>query len=93
MTMTTSADIAVAARSVRNHEEGYKALLVREETKKRLAELRSSLQDRDTYLERRLVTAAIEMVMQDAKADPLYLDRWQREVRQVVRKDMDGLER
>jgi hypothetical protein len=43
-----------------NHEPGYKAVLIREETKRRLQDFRRSLPDRDMYQERRLATAALE---------------------------------
>lgn len=49
-----------------NFEPGYKAVLVCEETKDRLRELRGSLPDRDLCQERRLATAALEMVLDQA---------------------------
>jgi len=43
-----------------NLEPGYKAVLVREETKRKLQELRKSIPDKDLFQERRLATAALE---------------------------------
>ena len=74
-----------SARS--NHEEGYKPVLVREETKERLRSLRMSMTDRDVNLERRLATAAIEMVIDDAESDPKILDRLEKAVRGVLARD------
>ena len=70
-----------------NHEEGYRPVLVREETKERLRNLRMSMSDRDVNLERRLATAAIEMVIDDAASDPSILSRLEKIVRGVVARD------
>lgn len=48
-----------------NHEPGYKALLVREETKVRLQVFRKSIKDRDFFQERQIATAAIEFCLKD----------------------------
>ena len=84
--MTTTKTPEAAARSS-NHEEGYKAVLIREEAKERLRDLRLSLSDRDLNLERRLATAAIEMVIDDAMADPGVKARLEKAVRGVVARD------
>jgi len=49
-------------------EPGYKAVLIREETKQRLQQFRRSLPDRDLNQERRLATAAIEYCLSDPAA-------------------------
>ena len=46
--------------SERDWEPGYKAVLIREETKQRLQQLRKALPDRDLNQERRLATAAVD---------------------------------
>ena len=77
----------MTASTKSNHEEGYKPVLVREETKERLRSLRMSMTDRDVNLERRLATAAIEMVIDDAASDPKVLDRLEKTVRGVLARD------
>jgi hypothetical protein len=47
-------------------EPGYKAVLIREETKLRLQQFRKSLRDRDLMQERRLATAALEYCLRDS---------------------------
>lgn len=85
MTTTKTPDPAAVRSS--KYEEGYKAVLVREETKERLRDLRLSLSDRDLNLERRLATAAIEMVIDDATVDPSVKARLEKAVRGVVARD------
>ena len=70
-----------------NFEEGYKPVLVREETKEKLRALRMSMSDRDVNLERRLATAAIEIVIEDAATDPKVLNRLEKTVRGVLTRD------
>ncbi|MEQ1601340.1 MAG: hypothetical protein HOP04_01640 [Methylophilaceae bacterium] len=48
------------AHSKNNIEPGYKAVLVREETKLKLQGFRKTVPDRDLMQERRLATAALE---------------------------------
>ena len=54
-------------------EPGYKAVLIREETKLRLQQFRRSLPDRDLNQERRLATAAIEYCLSDPTARVAFL--------------------
>lgn len=68
-----------------NQEPGYKAVLVREETKKRLQAFRQTLPDRDMYQERRLVTAALEHCLADEDARCAMLER----ARRVVLLDLE----
>lgn len=49
-----------------NYEQGYRAVLVREDTKKSLRVFRSGLPERDLFQERRIATAALEMAIEDA---------------------------
>ncbi|WP_126448135.1 hypothetical protein [Sulfuricystis multivorans] len=71
-----------------NHEYGYKAVLVREETKKALRDLRSTLPDRDLFQERRLATAALELVIEDAGKSKEALYRLLARTREVVVRDI-----
>lgn len=71
-------------KPVITHEPGYRAVLVREETKAQLQELRHTMPDRDINQERRLVSAAIEIMIErkDLHAD------WLQRVGDVVRRDI-----
>ena len=71
----------------RSWEPGYKAVLIREETKQRLQQLRKTLPDRDLNQERRLATAAIEYCLTDRVARAGFLEL----VKDIVRLDMDIL--
>ena len=71
-----------------NFEHGYKAVLVREETKDQLRDLRSTLPDRDLFQERRLVTAAIELAIEDANNDEQARNRLLGRAREVVVRDL-----
>lgn len=66
------------------HEQvpGYKAVLVREETKAKLKELREQmdLEQQDLLRERRLATAALDVVL----ADQALLTRVLERARQIV---------
>lgn len=73
-----------------NHEDGYRAVLVREETKNRLRDLRSTLRDRDLYQERRLATAALELAIEDAHLSEEGRNRLLDRARQIVVRDLDG---
>ena len=77
-----------ANRSKRDHEHGYKAVLCREETKDRLRTMRNSLSDRDLFQERRLVTAAIEIMLDDVQSNTEALNRLLSQARKVVEKDL-----
>lgn len=68
----------------REQEPGYRAVLVREETKKALQAFRAALPGRDLAQERRLATAAVQLVLQrpDLHAE------WLEQVREVVRIDL-----
>lgn len=56
-------------------EQGYRAVLLWEETKQALQKMRRALPDRELYQERRLVTAALEIVMQDPTLREAWLAR------------------
>jgi hypothetical protein len=73
-----------------NFEKDYKAVLVRKETKEQLRDLRTTLPDRDLYQERRLATAGLEMIMDQAKDCPDTRDRLLTRVRDIVRRDLDS---
>ena len=77
-----------ANRSKRDHEHGYKAVLCREETKDQLRKMRNSLSDRDLFQERRLVTAAIEIMLEDVQSNSQALNRLLSQARKVVEKDL-----
>jgi hypothetical protein len=66
-------------------EPGYKAVLIREETKLRLQQFRKTLPDRDLNQERRLATAAIEYCLTDATARAGFLAM----VKDIVLLDLD----
>jgi len=72
-----------------NYEHGYRAVLVREDTKKSLREFRASLAERDLFQERRIATAALEMVIEDASRDDQARKRLFAKVKDVVRRDID----
>ena len=72
----------------KTHEVGYRAVLLREETKEALREFRCALPDRDLNQERRLVTAAIELVLSSPDLHKAWLDR----VVEVVRKDISQVQ-
>ena len=72
-----------------NHEHGYKAVLVRKETKDQLREMRSHLPDRDLFQERRLATAAIELAIEDAQNDEQARMRLLGRAREVVVRDLN----
>ena len=72
------------------YEHGYKAVLVREETKDQLREMRAGLPDRDLFQERRLATAAIELAMEDAKTDEQARNRLLGRAREVVVRDLNS---
>lgn len=69
-------------------EPGYKAVLVREETKLKLQELGRALPNRNLFLERRLATAAIEYCLNDETARQAMLDL----VRNIVMRDLETAE-
>ena len=69
-------------------EPGYKAVLVREETKLKLQELGRALTNRNLFLERRLATAAIEYCLNDGTARQAMLDL----VRHIVMRDLETAE-
>ena len=72
-----------------NYEQGYRAVLVREDTKKNLREFRSGLPERDLFQERRLATAALELAIEDAKNNEQARNRLLNRVRDVVRRELD----
>lgn len=68
----------------KEQEPGYRAVLVREETKKALQQFRAALPGRDLAQERRLATAAVQLVLQR----PDLHAQWLEQVREVVRIDL-----
>ncbi len=72
-----------------NYEHGYRAVLVREDAKKSLREFRAGLAERDLFQERRIATAALEMVIEDASRDDQARKRLFAKVKDVVRRDID----
>lgn len=79
----------MTTQTTKNHEHGYKAVLVREETKDDLRKLRTRLDERDLFQERRLATAALELVIQDASTNEGALDRLLTKAREVVVRDLN----
>lgn len=69
-------------------EPGYKAVLVREETKLKLKEFGRLLPNRNLFLERRLATAALEYCLSDEVARQAMLDK----VRHIVMLDLETTE-
>lgn len=72
------------------HEHGYKAVLVREETKDDLRQLRSSLSERDLFQERRLATAALELAIEDANSNDIARNRLLNRAREIVVRDLNN---
>ena len=72
-----------------NYEQGYRAVLVREDTKKSLRDFRSGLPERDLFQERRIATAALEMAIEDASSSEQARERLFARVKDVVRRDLD----
>lgn len=72
-----------------NYEHGYRAVLVREDTKKSLRKFRAGLTERDLFQERRIATAALEMAIEDASRDDQARERLFARVKDVVRRDLD----
>lgn len=68
-----------------NLEPGYKAVLVREETKLKLQEFRKDIPEKDLYQERRLATAAIEYCLNDETARRAMLET----ARRIVLLDLE----
>ncbi|BBN90784.1 hypothetical protein [Azospira sp. I09] len=72
-----------------NYEHGYRAVLVREDTKKSLRKFRADLTERDLFQERRIATAALEIAIEDASRDDQARERLFARVKDVVRRDLD----
>ena len=70
------------------HEPGYRAVLVREETKEQLKPLRKEMPERDLCQERRLATAALEIVLESASKSQSTRDQLLVKVREVVSRDI-----
>ena len=70
---------------------GYRAALVREETKQRLQRFGKSLPDTGFLCERRVVTAALEVAMEACAEQPGYLERLIARIPDIARRDHDGL--
>lgn len=69
---------------VKKHEEGYRPVLVREETKDELKAYRKTIPNTDLSQERRIATAAIELVL----AHPELHAEWRQRVLEVVERDV-----
>lgn len=67
-----------------NFEKGYRPVLVQEQTKQALQLFRRGLPDRDLAQERRLATAALEMVLET----PTLHAEWIKRVSGVVLRDI-----
>lgn len=65
-------------------EKGYRPVLVQERTKQALQDFRRRLPDRDLAQERRLVTAALEMVLENSALHA----EWIKRVSGVVLRDI-----
>ena len=72
------------------YEKGYKPVLVREETKQQLRDLRAALPDRDLFQERRLATAALELVIDEAVDSEFARERLLQKARDVVKRDLEA---
>ena len=72
-------------KPVHAQEPGYKAVLVREETKRMLQDFRKTIAKRDLFQERRLATAALEFCLTDPDAREQMLKR----ARSVVLLDLE----
>ena len=70
------------------HEPGYRAVLVREETKEQLKALRKEMPERDLCQERRLATAALEIVLESGSKSQSTRDQLLVNVREVVSRDI-----
>lgn len=75
-------------QEVNNYEPGYDAVLVREETKKELQALRKQLTNKDLMQERRLATAAVELIVEEAVKDAEILDQLLQRAREIVLRDL-----
>ena len=73
-----------------NYEQGYRAVLVREDTKKSLRDFRSGLPERDLFQERRLATAALELAIEDANNNEQARNRLLSRAREVVVRDLNN---
>jgi hypothetical protein len=68
-----------------NLEPGYKAVLVREETKRKLQDFRKNIPEKDLFQERRLATAALEYCLNDETAKRAMLEM----ARHIVMLDLE----
>lgn len=75
-----------------NYEPGYAPLLVREETKARLQALRKNLANQDLMQERRLATAAIELIVEESVKDDDILEQLLRRAAEIVIRDIKSEE-
>jgi len=67
---------------------GYRATLLQRSTKERLQAFRSNLADTELFQERRLATAAIDVLL----ASPELHGRWITAVANVVQRELESLE-
>jgi hypothetical protein len=67
-------------------EHGYKPVLLREEIKLSLQQLRRELTNRDLNQERRLISAAVELII----SRPDLHEDWLRLIPDVVRRDLES---
>ena len=74
-----------------NKVPGYRAALLREETKQRLQSFGKSLPDTGFLCERRVVTAAVEVALEACAERPEYLERLIERIPDIAQRDQDGL--
>lgn len=72
------------------YEPGYSAVLVRNETKEQLSRFHNAMKQRDLYRECRIVTAALEIALEDAANDPDAMSRLIDRTKKVVTRDMNN---
>lgn len=82
--MTVKTESSTASEQERN----YRAVLIRNETKQRLRDFRASLPDRDINQERRLATAAIELMLEEANGSTEVRALWRKRVNEVLLREL-----
>lgn len=87
---TTQSSPTAQSAQTNSHERGYKGVLLRQETKDRLRELRSNMADRNFYLERRLVTVAVEMLVDLIEKEPAVVAKLHAPVSDIIRREIES---
>ncbi|MBK6639107.1 MAG: hypothetical protein IPG34_16510 [Rhodocyclaceae bacterium] len=82
--MTVKTESSIASEQERN----YRAVLIRNETKQQLRDFRSSLPDQDINQERRLATAAIELMLEEANGSTEVRALWRKRVNEVLLREL-----